>query len=723
MELFYSIQELVELQSTIQNPNFPNNRQGFEYRAKKEKWDFKEEKSTGRNGTKRLYLVPIELAISIQNYLKPAQCEVSVNKSELIASKATDATELMNWQRDIAENRLFVVRYIQQQIKQGVKKTPAIEQFIADAQNRTLPAEMLDAVQKANAKAGEGRTVSRRSVFDWVKSVEDAEQHQIPVIAVLAPKLRQSEIPTWAVALLKLWGQPQKPTLTVVLEQLPDYLDGQPCPTYHQAYRFLNEKMGNVEVMRGRMGNRELKNLKPFIRRDTTHMFPTDVYTADGHCFDAEVAHPMHGKPFRPEITSIIDVATRRLVGWSIDLAESSWAVLDAIRMSACDCGIPAIFYVDNGSGYKNDLLKAQGRGVMARLNTEISHALPYNSQAKGLIERSHQTLWVKAAKNLPTYIGKDMDSEASNQVFKVTRNEIKRFGESKSLMSWVDFLAYASDVVQQYNNAPHRGLKRITDPVTLKKRHQTPLEAWNEALASGAPIDRVENWDAEDLFRPYEERKVRRGEIELFGNRYFSADLEQWHGDNVLVGYDIHNADRIVVRDEDGRLICYAHWNANKRSYFPMSKIEQARQNRADGRMRRLAVKQAEVLEEVSPHKVIEHIERQTVIPFNPSKREALMAELEALPVQQPAEMVLFKQSRFSEEVITVQAVQTTAATPIERWMQLDEQILNGEKLKEEDQDFWQMFQMSKKFKQLSEDDETLRAHLDATAQRRHGS
>jgi putative transposase len=58
------------------------------------------------------------------------------------------------------------------------------------------------------------------------------------------------------------------------------------------------------------------------------------------------------------------------------------------------------------------------------------------------------------------------------------------------------------------------------------------------------------------------------------------------------------HNADQITVRDEDGRLICYAKWNANKRAYFPQTKVEQARQRRADGRLRRLAVKQDEVLQ-----------------------------------------------------------------------------------------------------------------------------
>jgi putative transposase len=711
MELFYSIQELVELQLVIQNPQFPNNRQGFEYRAKKEKWDFKEEKSTGRNGTKRMYLVPVELAISIQNHLKPTSNAAAINKSELLLTEVKDVTNLMDWQREIAENRLFVVRYIQQQIKQGTKKTPAIEQFIADADALLLPEEMQLAVQKANAKAGEGRTVSRRSVFDWVKSVEDAEQHKINVISVLAPKARRSDIPVWAMDLLKVYAQPQKPTLAAVLELLPNYLkEGVPCPTYNQAYRFIKEKLGNVEAQRGRMGNRELKNLQPFIRRDTEQLLPTDVYTADGHCFDAEVAHPMHGKPFRPEITAIIDVATRRLVGWSIDLAESGWAVLDAVRMSACECGIPAIFYVDNGSGYKNQMMGAKGRGVMARLNTEMSHALPYNSQAKGLIERSHQTLWIKAAKNLPSYIGKDMDAEASNKMFKLTRSEIKQIGVSKGLMSWSDFLNYAAQVVNDYNNKPHSSLKRITDPVTLKKRHLSPLEAWNEALEMGAPIDRVEDWDAEDLFRPYEERKVRRGEIELFGNRYFSQELSEYHGDTVLVGYDIHNADQITVRDEDGRLICYAKWNANKRAYFPQTKVEQARQRRADGRLRRLAVKQDEVRLEANPQLVIEHMENQNVIPFNGNKHQQLMDELNALPVRQEKEVIYFKEPVVTSP-ITEQVTQTL--TPVQRWMDLDRHIQKGEQLTQENQDFWEMFQLSKKFRQLEEDDAELNTYL----------
>jgi putative transposase len=181
------------------------------------------------------------LALDIQNYLKPIQStqqKVVSNKNE-VQKTTVETSSLMNWQREVAENRLFIVRYLQQQINQGCKKTPMIQKFIEQAAEGTLPTEMQEAVTKANAKSGENRTISRRSIFDWMKAVDDAEKHKIAVISVLAPKQRASQIPSWAGELLRLWGQPQKPTLTVCLEQLPQYLDANvECPSYAQAYRF-----------------------------------------------------------------------------------------------------------------------------------------------------------------------------------------------------------------------------------------------------------------------------------------------------------------------------------------------------------------------------------------------------------------------------------------------------------------------------------------------------
>lgn len=725
MKTHYSIAELLELQLAI----LPSTRKGLDKYLTRNLWKYREVPSRGKGGTRREYELSDEVQAlvcvkELQQVVKvQATTAVELTTENQVSSVIakpvlhTDALDLTNTQREVAENRLFLVRWVQEQVIQGFKKTDVIMHIVEGSRRGDLiPPELLEAVCKANAKGAGKCVVSRRSLFDWIKDVEDASQHGINVIALLAPKVRDSkDSPAWAIPLLNLYRTPQKPTLAACLEILPEHYSGNDVPSYHTAYRYLNEKMGKVDLQKGRMGKRELKNIQPFIRRDTSKLLPADVYTADGHCFDAEVAHPMHGKPFRPEITAILDVATRRIVGWSVSLAESSWCVLDAIRMCAVECGIPAIFYVDNGSGYKNDLLSAQGRGVMNRLGVTMRHALPYNSQAKGMIERSHQTLWVKAAKKLPTYIGKPMDSEASQYAFKTTRREISEIGRSHLLMAWSDFLAFAKNVVDDYNHKPHKGLKRIVDTETGKSRYQSPLEAWNEALHLGSPIECVEDWDAEDLFRPYEERKVLRGEISLFNNKYFSMELEQFHGEMVLVGYDIHNAQQITVRTLEGRFICYAVWNANKRDYFPVPKVQQARELRAAGRNRRLAAKQQEVREELSPAAMLEHMESQTVISFPQRDRAEIFAELEAIEPRKEIEAFNPKY-----RIMDVAGDVCQRDEGLSRWMALDVKVLGGVVLTNEDQDFWKWFQLSKRFKRLSIDDDALRHHLEQTEQQR---
>lgn len=721
----FAISELMELGLDV----LPKSRRSLELYVKSQGWQFVEVPSRGAGGMRKEYFLPTEIAHCIKQQLiqqaadaAPALPVVAIDQTQPPAVVAP--SQLADWQRQCAEARLVLVREVQQRMKAGGKKTAALQSVVDDAAAGALAAHLQGFVSIANARAGDDRAISRRSLFEWVGLVEQAEQQKQSAVALLAPKPRAQKIPAWAGALLKVWGQPQKPNLPAVLDMLPQVLPaGVECPSYSQAYRFLSEKVGNVEREKGRLGSRSLKNIQPFIRRDTTILQPSDVYTADGHCFDAEVAHPDHGRPFRPEITAVVDVATRVMVGWSLDLAESGWAVLDAIRMSATRYGVPAVFYVDNGSGYKNDLMKNEGLGLLARLGTSIEHSLPYNSQARGIIERSHQSVWVKAAKNLPTYMGKDMDDQAKQQAFKVTRKQITQFGQSNLMLQWSEFVQVAERVVAEYNNKPHRSLGTIVDPVTLKRRHMTPLEAWNLAVQQGAELVTLDEVEQQDLFRPYVMRQVSRGEIKLRGNIYFARELEQFHGELVAVGYEIENAEQVWVRNADGYLIAIAKWNANKRNYFPLSVIEQSKQKRAEGRLRRLAVKQAEVLEELSPKRVIEHVNDQTALPSDLAGRRAdladVFAEMDALPVATP-EPTRFEQMRPRQLQVLEggAAVLSADEQKLARWQALDDVWLStGVIEKPEDYSFWNLFQKSKTFKAMLAENEELARRMESTA------
>lgn len=701
MKKFYSIQEIIELGLS----SLPSTHPALNRRAKLESWLWKEIKAKGgKNGVRKEYILPdYALAELVSNKQDEYSKQLEIKGDNINVANIVPTISpalLADWQRDCGTARLAIVRHVLD-MADLLGKTKAVEKFATDSKNGQLTATLADTVRRANAKAGKdgNAKVSRATLFNWLKLAENAGDNSL--VAVLAPKHRDVTMPVWGATLLKLWGQPTKPSLSMVMRELVNVMGGENVPSYAQASYFLRTHVGNVELERGRMGARELKNIQPFIRRDTSELFPTDVYTADGHTFDAEVAHPISGRPFRPEITAIIDVASRKLVGFSIDLAESGLAVLDAIRTAVCTNGVMALFYVDNGSGYKNAMMSRDGSGLMDRLGSTLTHSLPYNSQAKGVVERSHQSIWIQAAKRLPTYIGVDMDKEAKQKVFKKTRKDIATFGESKLLLAWDDFMTLCHDEMQRYNNRPHYAHPRRHNKLTGRKEHLTPQQVWDEKLAMmvnlGKPLVQVREADMVDLFRPYIERKVLRGEIKMFNHVYFNRDLEQYHGETVHVGYDIHDASQVWVRDVSGRLLAVAKFEANTRAYFAQPVIEQAHAKRALGQLKRNDVKRNEILETMSPSRVLEHIDTMRLPQEQIDKAFATLnktIEAEAVEViSMPKPMM----TSAVNDVPDMKIMNETDDDRFERWLALDSRYKAGETLDSNDFDFHELFALSK--------------------------
>ena len=278
-----------------------------------------------------------------------------------------------------------------------------------------------------------------------------------------------------------------------------------------------------------------------------------------------------------------------------------------------------AIFYVDNGSGYKNDMLRNESTGIMGRLGAEMKFARPYNSQAKGAVERLHKSVFVRAARELQSYVGTDMDREAKLSQFKLTRKAIKD-GGSVNLISWPQFIEFINQRIADYNARPHSSLNGISPDMKLA-----------EFVAMGWEPTCLQPGEEAYLFRPQVERTISRCEISVFGNRYFSRELEEFHGERLRIGYDVNDASQIWVYADDGRLICTAQWNANVRSYFPVSVIEQARDRRAAGRVNRLQVHMEEVQAERRGQLAIE-APQEIVIPGLISGTREQLAEAAAL-------------------------------------------------------------------------------------------
>lgn len=571
---WYTAKELAGL------PGLPGTERNVREFAKRNGWE-----GQRRLGTKAVEYAFAVLPAETQNALiartvGTAEPEAIVEEPKAEASLPSQQ-RLTDTQRQVMAARVAFVREIERMSKM-VSQQRAIETLVALAQADDLTPYLAERVVLANDRKTATRTLSERTLKRWVSAFKKEGERG------LAPKRRKADMsmPPWAGEFLKRYQRPQKPSVEAAYQLFVEQTEP-PHPSIHQVRRWL-AKLSPEARERGRMGPRELKALQPFKRRKTDGLWPNDVWVADGHTFDAEVINPLTGQAFRPEVTMIIDWATRRIVGFAINLAESTLATLDALRDAVSRVGMFALFYVDNGSGFDN----ASVYEVVDRLGGTITHSLPYNSQARGVIERPHQSILVRLAKSMDSYIGADMDPEASTKVHKLSRAAIRDGLKPAMIPTFQEFFDRLNEALNDYNHRPHKGLAKIRDLETGRMRHRSPMEAWKSAEAEGfealtAPADVVAT-----LMRPQEIRKTHRGEVRFAGGIYFLEALRDFHGDEVKVAWDYRDASRVGIYTLEGEWIGEALIDGNATPAMPASMIQRAADKREAGQLNRLAKK-----------------------------------------------------------------------------------------------------------------------------------
>lgn len=583
-----------------------------------------------------------------------------------------DSTELTGKQDRIATARYALMKIIEKRPKH-IKVTPFIRELEKKLLNGT-DEKLTSLANTANDRKGDREGVSfptlmrwwtkhlacgkqanamapliktglqRTTIIDWL----DNYQPRTAAIAVLP-----SEIPVWLPYFIDEYRRPQKPSLHNSLKNIcrnmpPDI----ERPSYDQIRRIM-KKIPDIYAEKGRMTGAEYNAILGYVDRDASGFAPMSICQIDGHSFKAYVAHPATGAHFHPEICAVICLTTKVLVGWNAGLAESHLTVAGAVK-HACLInskkkygGIMSILEPDLGAGNKAKLNSDDFTGLFARMGITVKFPeRAGNPQGHGVIERSNQSIWITAAKNLKTYTGKDMDRGARRLVYDRLERDLKNIKNegklgmvaktSDLLMSWVEFLEFLDQAAADYNNSPHKSLPKIMAPQPYNldgpavNRHMTPQECWDDYVAHGFEPKTIGIDDElylDRLCQPHVTVTVKRERFTLLGNKYQSAALDQYNNEQVIVAYDIHNPHRVTVFDLNEQYICDAQWNGNRVHARPVSAVENATIKRHTTRVKN-AQRHIDLMNAEAEQQAIEVIPTHIVLPPEVLESEAREAQ-----------------------------------------------------------------------------------------------
>lgn len=188
------------------------------------------------------------------------------------------------------------------------------------------------------------------------------------------------------------------------------------------------------------------------------------AFERPNQCWQSDVMHgpPLRdgrtGKARKTYLVTLLDDATRVVVGSAFCWSEKLIDFLPVFRDALLRRGVPDRLFVDNGAAYKTTHLAI----ICASLRIALSHSRPYHPEGKGKIERWHRTLRGQWLGSL------DLDRVMADGGID---------GLNARLGAWIE---------GEYHRTPHHGLPMEGGG------HATPLDAWmlHAAGLRAAPRD-----------------------------------------------------------------------------------------------------------------------------------------------------------------------------------------------------------------------------------------
>ena len=457
-----------------------------------------------------------------------------------------------------ANQRKIIVDHISS-LRRNLSLNGAIQQYLLDIHSASVSAQLSAAHEYT-------RGPKKNTLRNWVNAFESGGLNALLPAYSGTSRAEYG----WESRALELYHRPQKPSLAKVARDLRERYGFSNASEANVRYFFSTLPADLQDKSPWRMGRKLYKDgLREHNTRSTETLPLGFLYQGDGHCIDEYVKHPKTGNIYRPELIVWMDVKSRYIAGWYVDIVESSINTMAALSDAIGSHNhVPAMVHVDHGSGFKSKMMNDDTSGFYASFGIEPIFALPGNAKAKN-VERFFRTMEDDYGKDWDTYCGYAMSKDASRHFSseKLKKREAEGKIHVPTLKEWMQGF---EQWLTRYHARPHPEY-----PDT------TPEKMWAE-------LERVPVEDLNLLVKPRAKVKVIRSTITLHKRQYHAEYLHQYNSQELVAEYCLKDDSMIRIFDMQGKWLTTATLK-HKHDYIPASRIDEAATNRLTQQKKRL--------------------------------------------------------------------------------------------------------------------------------------
>lgn len=341
--------------------------------------------------------------------------------------------------------------------------------------------------------------------------------------------------------------------------------------SYAQVCRY-TEMLAPAKVIYCREGPDAFENKAvPWLERDYEGIAAGEIYAADHSLCDVIC---VVGKRFnrfsgrfesiygRPWLTAVMDMRSRKIVGWVIRALEpNSDVIIVAYGRAFKSHGLPKVVYTDQGKDFECQVLTGETKamrwkrrrfkaehdlarigGMLAELQIKHIRAQAFHGASKGFLERFFGTMQRDYSATFDTYTGPNPQEKPERLAAMLARGKAPLLADFiAGFETWLD---------AGYHHAVHTG----------EGMECTPQEAWDNTLErKRVMLDGVLELHMQRKIGPL---KVHRNGVSYKGVNYGQFEINRLFGREVYIRVNDDDLTRVSVWTLEDEFVGFAPAN-----------------------------------------------------------------------------------------------------------------------------------------------------------------